>query len=210
MKKKNSNTPSAGFPAVYGCYLLAGLWLILGLVFSIWPGFSSDPTCFLTGFLLVLSGVITLLSGGFKLVRREEYPWTLELSAIFLAAGIWVFSQPDSFFSMVPVLFGVMFWVHGLADGLKSIKLYRQSHPYWWSALILGAVLPVLGTVLLLVDFSSMTSAIRFLGISLIFNGLADFWISFCLSAAGKYSLRPSSPQKDGGRKARDTEDSED
>lgn len=187
----------ASFPSLSGyiSYLLAILWLLMGLIFAIWPSFSSGFLCFLVSFLLAGYGIVSFLWNCRKLSRQTDYPYPIELSAVFLAVGIWIFLNPKLFLSMIPILCGVLFFIHGLVDGLKAWKLSRRKQDFWWTALIAGGVLLISGIVLFLNPFETMESTLRFVGIALIFNGLADIWLCFCLSFAGKHSLKEEALQ---------------
>lgn len=184
------------FPSFSGyiSYLLAIFWLLLGLVFAIWPSFSSGFLCFLVAFLMVMYGVAAFLWNCRKLAKQADYPYTIELSAIFLAVGTWIFLHPKIFLSVIPILCGVLFFIHGLVDGLKARKLHQRKQDFWWTALAAGGILLILGIVLLLDPFKAIESTLRFAGIALIFNGLADIWLCFCLSFAGKHSLKEEFP----------------
>lgn len=189
MSKRNKKSP---LPTLSGyiSYLLAVLWLLLGLIFAVWPSFSSKLLCFLVAFLLIGSGVLSFLWNCRNLTKQTEYPYTIELASVFLAIGIWIFTNPKIFLSIIPILCGVLFFMHGLIDGLKAWKLHRRGHDFWWTALIFGCVLLILGCVLFFNPFEAIESVLRFIGIALIFNGLSDIWLCFCLSFAGKHSLK--------------------
>ncbi|MBS6196046.1 MAG: DUF308 domain-containing protein [Clostridiales bacterium] len=186
-KRKNASLSSL---SGYISWLLAVLWLLLGLFFAIWPSFSSGFLCFLVAFLLTACGAVTFLWNCRKLTRQTDYPYSIELSAVFVAVGVWIFLNSKTFLSMVPILCGVLLFIHGLVDGLKAWKLNQRKQEFWWTALIAGGILLILAVVLFFNPFKAMASTLRFAGIALIFNGLADIWLCFCLSFAGKHSLR--------------------
>lgn len=187
--KKESKSLSLETLSGYISYILAAVWLLLGLVLAIWPSASTGLICFLVGCILILCGIFTLLWNCRKLAKQADYPYSLELSAVFLAIGIWILMNPKVFLTIIPILCGVLFLIHGVVDGLKSWKLKKREQRYWWSGLAIGGILIILGAVLLINPFKEIVSAIRYIGIVLIFNSLTDFWLCFCLSFAGRHSL---------------------
>lgn len=193
MNKREKKLPLSTLSG-YISYLLAVLWLLLGLIFAIWPSFSSKLLCFLVAFVLIGFGLISFLWNCRNLTKQTEYPYTLELAAVFLAIGVWILLNPSVFLSVIPILCGILVFMHGFIDGLKSWKLHRRGHEFWWTALIFGGILAVLGGVLFYNPFKTLEAVLRFIGIALIFNGLTDIWLCFCLSFAGKHSLKEELP----------------
>lgn len=173
----------------YISYVLGALWLVLGLIFAIWPSVTSHVLWFIVAMLLFVSGTITFFMGLNRMAKQSAYPYSIELSAVLIAIGGWIFMDRNTFLTLIPILCGVLLFIHGLVDALKAWKLSLRRQAYWWSALVVGGILLILGMVLFFNPFKEAVSLLRYIGISLIFNGLADLWLSFCLSRAGKHSL---------------------
>ncbi|NCB91158.1 MAG: DUF308 domain-containing protein [Clostridia bacterium] len=205
-KKSKKETPVS--LSGYISYILAALWLVLGLIFAVWPSVTSRVLWFIVALVLIISGCVSFILGLSKLAKQSDYPYVIELSAVLIAIGIWIFVNPTTFLSIIPILCGVLFFIHGLVDALKAWKLSKRTHPYWWSALATGGVLLVFAIILFFNPFKQVDSTLRYIGIVLILNGLADMWLCFCLSAAGRFSLLDE-PAKKKRRPIRTRDDSD-
>lgn len=145
------------------------IYLCIGLVLMIFPVASSTFFC-------QLIGLLALLLGGFRLYAAYRYrAWDFDLVS---QAGLFLFGLialvlPSAILAVLPLILGAILLVDGLAKLSFSWKVRQLS----WLPFIMACLLSLLGLLILLDPFGLVINLFTFLGIVLVFNGLAELLI---------------------------------
>jgi uncharacterized membrane protein HdeD (DUF308 family) len=175
----------------------AGLYVLLGLVLLVWPEWSTEALCMVLGLVLVLCG----LSDVFKFLRNRDgtlYAAMHLLTGVVLSAvGIWLMVRPTLVAVIIPRIIGVLICFHGLGNLGDTLQLRRGHSPCWKTAALLGAVTLVLGIILVLSPFQAFTTAVRIIGVVLLYDGISNIWITLQVSRFLKAAEKVSNDLRD-------------
>ena len=175
----------------------AGLYVLLGLVLLVWPEWSTEALCMVLGLVLVLCG----LSDVFKFLRNRDgtlYAAMHLLTGVVLSAvGIWLMVRPTLVAVIIPRIIGVLICFHGLGNLGDTLQLRRGHSPCWKTAALLGAVTLVLGIILVLSPFQAFTTAVRIIGVVLLYDGISNIWITLQVSRFLKAAEKISNDLRD-------------
>lgn len=105
--------------------LVALLTMILGLVLILWPTSSTMFICLLSGWLLLLGGILSI-------ILYFSAPQTGPNAGLFLglvvsALGLWTVIRPGTVVQFLSVLFGIILLIHGFLNVQDSIELKRSA-----------------------------------------------------------------------------------
>ena len=151
--------------------------------------------------LTVLLGVLFLAFGIVKLVgffSKDPYQLVFETDLVFgilyLVFGLLLLIRPERTMS----IFGIMFGLILLADGLTRVRIALDARPFgiraWWLILISAFATATLGVILLFHPGEGTKVLTQLLGISLMVDGVMN--ISTILTAVR--ILRAARPVDDG------------
>ena len=162
--------------------LLSVLYVLLGLVLLIWPATVMDALCYLTGGILLLYGVISIVGFCREEMRTAGSFLTLLLGIVAAAVGAVLLFQPTLFQSILTVILGLYILIDGLLNLKRAMELRRMEHMGWTLYLILSLITVVLGLVVVFRPMLAGTALVRLIGTSLLYSGVADLWTLFQLS----------------------------
>lgn len=162
--------------------LLSVLYVLLGLVLLIWPATVMDALCYLTGGILLLYGVISIVGFCREEMRTAGSFLTLLLGIVAAAVGAVLLFQPTLFQSILTVILGLYILIDGLLNLKRAMELRRMEHMGWTLYLILSLITVVLGLVVVFRPMLAGTALVRLIGASLLYSGIADLWTLFQLS----------------------------
>lgn len=175
-------------------FLLASiLYMALGVVLILRPGFTGILLCRLLGAGLLLYGVCAL--GGYLLRSRELEAFRLELffGVVAAALGLFFLLNPVAILSILPTILGVYVVIDSLVALQRAVRLYRLEYRRWWASLLLALLGVVLGVLLVLRPFGATELLIRFIGAVFLYLGISDLWSLRKLSALMR-DLRERAP----------------
>lgn len=147
----------------------------LGAVLLIWPAETIDIFCKVLAVGLVIMGVVNLVS---YFTNRSVHPFAGALGLIVVLVGIWIFIRPESIVSLVPIVIGVILFVHGIQDLKLAFETKNNGYERWWSMMIIAAISLVFGVLCIVNAFGMVKLALQFIGIALIYDGISDLWVA--------------------------------
>ena len=168
-----------------GQAILSAAYIALGIVLIVHPGIAGIIIC-------RAIGLFFLLFGGFRefvALRARGANWGYQLhlaiNVIAIAFGIFSLARPQEVLSVLPVVLGVYLLMECVGKIQRALLLKSFGYVRWWTALLTGLLAAALGVLLLVNPFAAMESMLRFLGVSLVVDGVSDLWILWCLAAHG-------------------------
>jgi uncharacterized membrane protein HdeD (DUF308 family) len=155
--------------------LTAVLTLLLGLMLTISPGMAVDTLIGLVGWVLVITGVVTLLS---TLLRHTRLMGQADLviGLLELASGLALLSRPGFLVSLCGVLLGLVLVLHGAGD-IQSAREAKALGYDWKFTMAVGILKLVMGAVVIFDPFSTARLLMRVAGICLIVDAVGELAI---------------------------------
>ena len=145
-------------------YFLPGIVCIAGLLMIFWPAATIHWVCRITGILLVLSGINTLLEG-----RRlpGDRSASVALSVLEIIGGALLVFRSEQVVSILPTLLGIMLLVAGavMLYGVLSTKADTLH-------ILITALIPVIGVLLMINPFGAVKVCCVIAGIGLVYTGV--------------------------------------
>lgn len=157
--------------------LVALLTMILGLVLILWPTSSTMFICLLSGWLLLLGGILSI-------ILYFSAPQTGPNAGLFLglvvsALGLWTVIRPGTVVQFLSVLFGIILLIHGFLNVQDSIELKRSAYADWWVYLLFAVITITLGIFVIWAPLASASAMAIVSGASLLFDGITDLIFVF-------------------------------
>lgn len=155
----------------------AALCILLGIVLVVWPGLSMQIVCTAIGAVLLIGGGVRL-AAYFTAKDGSVYSQMNLITGIILAVvGIWILLQPDKVLAIIPIIVGIVIALHGVNNLQQAVTLCKEQYDKWWVALILGLLTVGFGVLLVFKPFAALDTAVRLIGVFLIYDGVSDIWI---------------------------------
>lgn len=159
--------------------VMAGFYIIMGLLMLIFPQLVSNTICYIIGAICLITGGLAI----YVYIASEVYGplamVTLVISILFIGLGLFVFLNPETFASFIPLVMGIILALEGFSKLQSSITLKKYNYDKWWEILIGAIVIFIFGIILILNPFTSLIILIRLLGIFLIIDGISNILTAF-------------------------------
>lgn len=155
----------------------AMLCIVLGIVLVAWPELSMRIVCTAIGAVLLIGGGVRL---AVYFAARDGSVYSqmnLIMGIILAVVGIWILLQPDKVLAIIPIIVGIVIALHGINNLQQAITLCKDKYDKWWVALILGLLTIGFGVLLICKPFEALDTAVKLIGIILIYDGISDIWI---------------------------------
>ncbi len=154
--------------------IMAGFYLIIGLIMLLAPTFVSNSICYLIGAICLVVGGLAI----YTYIASEVYgslgAALLIVSVIFIGSGIFIILNPELLASFIPIVMGIILVVDAFGKMQSSATLHKYGYSNWWQVLVSALIVFVFGIVLLFNPFETITLLIRVLGAFLIIDGLSS------------------------------------
>ena len=86
---------------------------------------------------------------------------------------------PGVVVSVIPIIIGVILIYHGLKQVLLSMESKKYNNSKWGLGLLLAVISIVFGAICISNAFGIMELTSIVIGISLIYNGVSNIWVSW-------------------------------
>ncbi len=157
--------------------------LVLGVALLLFPDAFLQVACYVIGALFIAYGVLGILDCVRERVIRV---FTVAMSVIAAAVGVFIIANPRLISSILPIVFGLILLLDGLLNIRQGIGLRRFGDPSGTTVLILGLITLALGVVILLNPYATATISFRLTGVALLYNGVSDLLIVLRMNRAHK------------------------
>ncbi len=155
------------------------IYLIIGIVMVISPVFVSNFICYFIGALLIVGGCFGIFSyiqnGGSGFLVRM----TLLVSILFAALGIYILINPETFVSIIPIIVGIMLMLESLDKIASAFKAKKNGYEKWLQVLIAPIIIFILGLILIVYPFATVTIFIRVIGVFLIVDAISNIFLAY-------------------------------
>ena len=152
------------------------IYILLGLIMIIMPKFISDSVCYLIGTLLIIFGALKI-AGYVERDKKDTLSNTLMIiGVVSLILGLMVIIKSELFASIIPFILGIYIIILGISHLQQANEFKKHKYPKWTSVLVSAIVLLLLGVVIVFNPFSTLTLAIRIIGIVFVVNYIYDIF----------------------------------
>lgn len=149
----------------------------LGVVLLLYPDTTSTVLCYGVGAVLLFHGMLDLV----RYFTRQEGEFFLryELAAgiILCAVGTFMLIQPEIVTMVIPMILGIYIVIDGGVNVRRSFEMKELEFSRWWAAMVVAALMILLGLVMFLNPFAAAQVTVMFIGVVLIYQGVSDFII---------------------------------
>ena len=158
-------------------------FVIAGMVLLVIPNVTMMTMVYVIAFLLTVMGAWSLISYFRENRNTEEIPQGAMSSLVggiaLLILPIVMFIIPYVFVTFISMLAGILLFLSGVMNIMRSIKIRKVGDRSWIISLIISIIIASAGVLLVCNTFGSATMFVRILGIFLVANGLADLLLIF-------------------------------
>ena len=156
----------------------AVICMVIGLVLLLWPGVTMAILCKALAVMLAVAGVVMIISFFVNKDAGVGYTATFAIGLIITVIGVWIFTRPEAFISLIPIIAGVIIVVNGITNLAQAISLAQVSYQKWWLALVFAAITILLGAYLVFKPVNAVELAVRIIGVILIYDGISNIWVA--------------------------------
>lgn len=148
--------------------------VLIGFVLTVWPGMASSVVICGIGAVGIVIGILHAVHYMMLDARQSVVSYDMGLGLVWIVGGILVIVLKNFLLSLLPVFFGLVILLGGIAKLQFTLNMKRMGLRRWYVELA-GAVLSiVLGTLILTNPFSTAMLLMRVIGISLLIEGVQD------------------------------------
>lgn len=150
------------------------LCVILGIVLVAYPDTSMTLVCRTVGVIVLITGLGLVF--GYLKSGKEHWYGKIELvfGTILVIVGGFLILRPLGLISIIPIIFGILFIYHGLANMRQAMELRQYKDKGWWLPVLIAATTVLLGIFIINYPIRTMDIIMRVIGACLIYDGLAN------------------------------------
>lgn len=162
-----------------GYIVISILYIALGICLIAFPDQSLETICLITGIAALAAGIYKIVSYFFKWDRRFSADLDL-LSGIFsMIAGAVLIAHPAFITNIFPILIGIVVIVDSAFKLQGAAQLRKSRMKNWWGVPLTAVIGILFGLLLVFNPFKANRVALIFVGISLVIDGVENFWTFF-------------------------------
>lgn len=150
--------------------LISAAIALLGLIVLINPESAALSVCSLVGWVLIISGGLTL--GAYFTTGKSSFVLTMAL--IQLLPGAYIVIRPDIMVKFVTLIMGLLLLSYGIATIRESVENRGFGYNHWWLSLAVGILTTVLSICVIINPFASASTVMIFAGCAMLVHGVSN------------------------------------
>ena len=158
------------------------LYLLFGLVMLFLPSVVIKSVCYLVGIMFLFVGV----SGAVMYMKTELKTaftsFTLIMSIIFGAFGVYVLLNSETFASFLPLVVGIFLLADSVSKLSMAFDLKKFGYQKWWQMLIVAFILLGCGLILVFNPFEVLEVSVQIIGAILIVDAISNIFTIYSYS----------------------------
>lgn len=162
--------------AKIGYVVISAAFTALGILFIINPVISAKIIGIITGFALIVFGIVKLIGYFSRDLFRLAFQYDLAFGILLITIGVIVSAKFENALSFISIALGIAV----LADGLFKIQISIDAKKFgiksWWVILLIAVIASAVGISLLLHPFAGTRLMIILFGFSMIFEGALNLF----------------------------------
>jgi uncharacterized membrane protein HdeD (DUF308 family) len=156
--------------------LFAFIYCLFGVILLIHPMAVGRAVCYIIGACAVVYGGFRIY--GYWKAREMAGFFRVDLltGVVLLIVGLVAFLKPELLISILPAVLGLVILMDGFVTMNQAWNLRKCSRSEWAYLMGVGVCIGVLGVILVVNPFGTAVVMMRFLGITLLVDGISDLW----------------------------------
>ena len=150
------------------------LCVLLGIVLVAYPNTSLTFVCRAVGAIVMVTG----LGFVFGYLKSGKSAWYGKIELVFgtilAIVGGFLVLRPLGLISIIPIIFGILFIYHGLANMRQAFELRQYKDRGWWFPVLVAATTIILGIFIMNNPIQTIDVVMRIIGACLIYDGLMN------------------------------------
>ena len=167
-------------------FAISIVYIILGLLMILNPGFISNAINYVIGFLIILYGVVYIIN---LLTKKEEYilnRFNFFSGVMCISFGLFLVLNPEILQKLIPFCGSIIIFVDAIYQIRNSIVLKKNGYKYWYINLIVAGIF-ILFSVFVMIKAKEITETlIGVLGGVLLFDAILDIYTTIMLNKTVK------------------------
>lgn len=161
------------------------LYVALGLLFILLPEAVAASISIIVAASLLIAGILYVVNY-FRTWDIEYRSNGLAIGILLIFAAAFLFFQREIVTAIIPLLLGFAVIISGALKLQNAIVMSRAKVRIWLPTLILAIVCLILGFIIMLDPFRSLSALIIMIGVSLLVSGLTDLVILILMARRKK------------------------
>ena len=162
------------------------IYIVIGIIMLLNPKFICDAVNYIIGSLVMLYGIVYLVS----LYQQREFEllnkFNFLAGVMCISFGVFLILNSSVLMSLIPFCAGVIIFIDAIYQLRNSLTLKNFGNKYWYINLVVG-ILFLTFAIFIMVKAENITHLlIRFIGGTLIFDAIMDFYTYFALRKCNK------------------------
>lgn len=153
-------------------FLSAG-YILLGLFLLLMPDLANRLLCYIMGGIAVIMGLMRVAFFFTKDDVAEASRNDLAVGVVFLALGVYLFTQPGGLLSLLPVVLGFAILYDSVIKATLCFDLRQAKFKAWWVLLLLSCV-TLAASILLVANPFGIDVARIYFGCTLVGDGVVN------------------------------------
>jgi len=162
------------------------LYILVGLIMLLNPKFVCDAVNYIIGALVMLYGIVYLVS----LYQQREFEllnkFNFLAGVMCISFGVFLILNSSVLMSLIPFCSGVIIFIDAIYQLRHSLSLKQLGNKYWYINLVVGIFFLLFAIFVMARSENISHLLIRFIGGTLIFDAIMDFYTYFALRKFNK------------------------
>ncbi len=158
------------------------LYLICGLTMLFFPSTIINIGCYMVGLMFLFIGVSGIVMYMKTEIKTAFTSFTLIMSIIFGAFGIYILMSPESFAKFIPLVIGIFLLVDSISKLSAAFDLKKYNYTNWWQMLIVAFIILACGLLLVFNPFEVLAVSVQVMGAILIVDSISNIFTIYSYS----------------------------
>ncbi len=162
------------------------LYLVFGIIMLFFPDMVIKSVCYLVGIMFLFVGVSGVVMYVKTDIKTAFTSFTLVMSIIFGAFGVYVLLNPETFASFLPLVVGIFLLVDSVSKLSMAFDLKKFEYNNWWQMLIVAFIILGCGLLLVFNPFEALAVTVQIIGAILVVDAVSNIFTIYSYSKLEK------------------------
>ena len=162
------------------------LYLVFGIIMLFFPDMVIKSVCYLVGIMFLFVGVSGVVMYVKTDIKTAFTSFTLVMSIIFGAFGVYVLLNPETFASFLPLVVGIFLLVDSVSKLSMAFDLKKFEYNNWWQMFIVAFIILGCGLLLVFNPFEALAVTVQIIGAILVVDAVSNIFTIYSYSKLEK------------------------
>lgn len=158
------------------------LYLICGIIMLFFPASVIKFVCYLVGIIFLFVGVSGIVMYMKTEMKTTFSSFTLIMSIVFGAFGVYVLLNPETFASFLPLVMGVFLLADSVSKLSMAFDLKKYNYKNWWQMLVVAFIILICGLILVFNPFEALAVSVQIIGAILMVDAISNIFTIYSYS----------------------------